>query len=131
KAQIHYTGSIKFDPAETASVSIADEHASNLSAVLDPRRPVLFGGSTHNGEEEILGRVFVQLRREFPELLLFVAPRHVERAREVTKQLEKLSLGVVLCSEFDGKFAVNCDALVLDRTGELLNWYPIATVVFV
>lgn len=128
--RIRYTGSIKFDPEEIAPVNVADRPGS-LSTLLNRPRPVLFGGSTHRGEEEILGRVFVQLRREFPELLLFLAPRHVERAREVTKQLEKLSLGVVLGSQFDGKAAVDCDALVLDRTGELLKWYAIATVVFV
>ena len=63
--------------------------------------------------------------------MLFVAPRHVERARDVRKQLERLSLGVALCSEIDGKAEFTRDVLILDRTGELLKWYPVASVVFV
>ena len=128
RARLRLTGSIKFDPEEKSSAMPTDGKTSSSH---DPRRPVLFGGSTHHGEEEILGRVFVTLRREFPQLLLFLAPRHVERARDVRKQLEKLSLGVAFCSEMDGKFPRDYDALVLDRTGELLKWYPIASVVFV
>ena len=127
-AQLRCTGSIKFDPGEIAPATADDGQAL---PTVGPRQPVLFGGSTHSGEEEILGRVFVELRREFPQLLLFLAPRHVERARDVKKELEKLSLGVGFCSETDGKSSSACDALVLDRTGELLRWYPIASVVFV
>lgn len=131
EGRLRFTGSIKFDPEQISAVGARAWHRANVAVALDPGRPVLFGGSTHNGEEEILGRVFVQLRREFPQLLLFLAPRHVERAREVRKQLEKLSLGVIFCSEINGKTDISCDALVLDRTGELLQWYPIAWVVFV
>ena len=92
--------------------------------------PVIFGGSTHAGEEEILGRVFCELRAEFPGLFLIVAPRHTERAREVRTRLQELSLRVVLRSETTDVQATAADCLVLDTTGELRHWYAAATIVF-
>src|SRR5207244_13454401 len=92
---------------------------------------VLFGGSTHRGEEEILARVFLKLRQKFPSLRLFIAPRHVERLREIRAQLEALSLHVRLASEARSQRDAKPDCVLLDTTGELQRWYGIATVVFI
>ena len=92
---------------------------------------MLFGGSTHRGEEEILARTFLRLRQQFPSLRLFIAPRHVERLREIRAQLNPLPLSVALASEARGGGEVNdADCILLDTTGELQGWYGIATVVF-
>jgi 3-deoxy-D-manno-octulosonic-acid transferase len=124
--RITHTGSIKYDPEEPAanrSRSIVEEGQA--------QRPVLLGGSTHPGEEEILARVFLELRSQFPDLLLFLAPRHVERVAQLRKQLESMSLRVRLCSELDGNLAASAEVLLLDRTGDLRSWYPLGSVVFV
>jgi 3-deoxy-D-manno-octulosonic-acid transferase len=129
--KLRHTGSIKFDPAEDEKQAGGRKLALIPSGLTDSSRLILFGGSTHRGEEEILARIFLSLRQEFPALLLFLAPRHVERAREIKKQLEKQSLGVNLCSELDINSKALPDCLILDRTGELRDWYRIGTVVFV
>ena len=127
RARIRPTGSIKYDPDK------ASAEQSKPTSVLVSRinRPVLFGGSTHRGEEEILARIYLRLREEFPQLLLFLAPRHVERVREVKKDLERLSLTVDLCSIAESSSDGQTNCLVLDRTGELRSWYPLASVVFI
>jgi 3-deoxy-D-manno-octulosonic-acid transferase len=130
--RIHVTGSIKYDPdVQTQNAPVV---ASPWDALSDEttERLVLFGGSTHRGEEEILARVFLQLRQQFPALRLFIAPRHVERLREIRAQLGAFPLRVALASEMltaDG--AADADCLLLDTTGDLQRWYGIATVVFV
>jgi 3-deoxy-D-manno-octulosonic-acid transferase len=86
------------------------------------------GGSTHRGEEEILAKVFLRLRDQFPSLRLFIAPRHVERLQEIRAQLRTLPLRLTLASE---RSAADADCMLLDTTGELQRWYGIATVVFV
>jgi len=126
--RIRYTGSVKFDPAED---EMDAGRPPSFTSSQFPNRLVIFGGSTHRGEEEILARIFVRLRADFPNSMLFLAPRHVERANEVRKQLESLSLGVQLCSAIAGKLDGNTDCVVLDRTGELRSWYAIGSVVFV
>jgi 3-deoxy-D-manno-octulosonic-acid transferase len=68
-------GSLKADapplPAD------ADKLAALRNAI--GARPVFLAASTHAGEDEIILPAHDALRREFPELLTIVAPRHPER----------------------------------------------------
>jgi 3-deoxy-D-manno-octulosonic-acid transferase len=129
--RIHVTGSIKFDPdVQTESQSVAPSLREVLPAV-HSESPVLFGGSTHRGEEEILAGVFLRLRGQFPLLRLFIAPRHVERLQEIRAQLGAFPLRVAPASEAVTGGAADADCLLLDTTGELQRWYGIATVVFI
>ena len=128
--RIHVTGSVKFDPDVQTHQSVA----TSLRDVFPDGSPdslVLFGGSTHRGEEEILIRVFVRLREQFPSLRLFIAPRHVERLQEIRAHLDAMPLRVALASETPAAGAVDADCILLDTTGELQRWYGIATVVFI
>jgi 3-deoxy-D-manno-octulosonic-acid transferase len=140
--RIRVTGSVKFDPdiqAESQPVAASppatpklNEGGSDASSVSAPHRRVLFGGSTHRGEEEILATVFLRLRQQFPSLRLFIAPRHVERLREIRAQLDGLGLSVALARKARmGEELNEADCVLLDTTGELQRWYDIATVVFV
>ena len=138
--RIRVTGSIKYDPDAQAERQVAaaslpataksneDEWDAWGGATLE--RLVLFGGSTHRGEEEILATVFLRLRQQAPSLRLFIAPRHVERLREICAQLNALRLRVTLASEALIHRELNADCVLLDTTGELQRWYRIATVVF-
>jgi 3-deoxy-D-manno-octulosonic-acid transferase len=130
--RIHSVGSIKYDSTGPDQTSVAQGEAQsfNLNDVVRERL-VLFGGSTHRGEEEILATVFLRLRQQFPLLRLFIAPRHVERLREIRAQLAALPLRVALASEVATNREGDADCIVLDTTGELQRWYSIATIVFV
>ncbi len=145
------TGSIKLDearPGESLADAMPDasppssrpqEFAKLLGdSGVQPRdgsplRPVLLGGSTHAGEEQMLARVFLRLREKFPALLLMIAPRHVERAAAVLAELEAAGLSIVRRSELDPRFTYLSppDVLLLDSTGELRDWYPLAGAAFV
>jgi 3-deoxy-D-manno-octulosonic-acid transferase len=129
--RIHVTGSIKFDPDVYAQNQTVATSLRDVLPAVHSESPVLFGGSTHRGEEEILARVFLALRGQFPSLRLFIAPRHVERLQEIRAQLDAFPLRVALASEAVTGRAADADCLLLDTTGELQGWYGIATVVFV
>ena len=129
RSRIEYTGSIKYDPAGLGDRTDFEE--TSFWFVVNPERLVLFGGSTHRGEEEILAKILGRLRRKFPSLCLFIAPRHVERVREIRAQLEALSLQVRLASEPENEGKAEGDCMLLDTTGDLRRWYGIATVVFI
>jgi 3-deoxy-D-manno-octulosonic-acid transferase len=130
--RIRAVGSIKYDPNGHDQTSEAQGNAQppNFNKV-DRGRPVLFGGSTHPGEEEILATVFLRLRQQFPSLRLFIAPRHVERLPEIRSQLDALSLRFALASEVAIDRESDAECIILDTTGELQHWYPIATIVFI
>jgi len=131
--RIRAVGSIKYDPdghdqgleAQEGAQQVDFNHAARES-------PVLFGGSTHRGEEEILASIFLRLRQQFPSLRLFIAPRHVERLREIRAQFGALPMRVTLASEVARQLPGESDAdcIILDSTGNLHRWYAIATIVF-
>ena len=128
--RIRHTGSIKYDPVGVSEkINARGTDVSRLDGLVN--RPVLFGGSTHRGEEEILGKIFLNLRQKFSLLCLFIAPRHVERLREIRAQLEALSLDVRLASEVAALSDAKPECVLLDTTGELQCWYSVATVVFI
>lgn len=128
--RIHHVGSIKYDPVD---VRLNPDLPLEIlrSFGIDGDSPILFGGSTHRGEEEILGEIFQRLRADFPAFRLIIAPRHVERVAEIRAGLARLGLNVCLRSEAGGKCAEPPDCLLLDTTGELQHWYAVATIVFV
>jgi 3-deoxy-D-manno-octulosonic-acid transferase len=129
RARICHVGSIKYDPAD-AQIEFAATEKILRQLKIDKNRPIILGGSTHAGEEEVLGKIFRDLRDEFPGLFLIVAPRHAERASEVCCALERLDLRIARRSAISSN-NVEFDCLVIDTTGELRNWYSVATVVFV
>jgi 3-deoxy-D-manno-octulosonic-acid transferase len=126
--RIERVGSIKFDPAD-ARPCPETPRAILQTLGVEPNRPILLAGSTHPGEEEILAKVFLELRREFPGLFLLVAPRHVERTREIAAQLRNFGLSSVRRSEAAPGSTPDC--LLLNTTGELRDWYCVGTIVFI
>jgi 3-deoxy-D-manno-octulosonic-acid transferase len=138
--RIQVTGNVKYDPdvqpernpvaASLPATPKLSEGGSDALSVVGQDHAVLFGGSTHRGEEEILAEVFLRLRRQFPSLRLFIAPRHVERLPEIRAQLNALGLRIALASEASDHGLNEADCVLLNTTGELQRWYSIATVVF-
>jgi len=125
-SRIHAVGNIKYD------VSNPRHSSGEVQRLIktETTRPILFGGSTHRGEEKILIDVFCALRSEFPNLFLVLAPRHVERASEIEADLRSRNLRSILRSAV-GKGAEWSECLLIDTTGELRDWYEIATIVFI
>jgi 3-deoxy-D-manno-octulosonic-acid transferase len=129
--RIQVTGNIKFDPDVLPQIRAVATSLRDVLPAVSSDSLVLFGGSTHRGEEKILAGIFLRLRQQFPALRLFIAPRHVERLQEIRADLGAFPLRVAFTSESlqgDGAYA---DCMLLDTTGELQRWYGVATVVFV
>jgi 3-deoxy-D-manno-octulosonic-acid transferase len=128
EAKIKSLGSIKYDPEETR---IDPKLAPAVLAGFGlENRTVILGGSTHSGEEKILGEVFRALRRDFVDLLLVIAPRHTERTSAVLGEMKEMGFQVALRSQPAAVDPfLNC--LLIDTTGELPHWYATATLVFV
>jgi len=126
--RIHHVGSIKYDP-ENAEVD-PDLPATILAGFGLEKRTVIFGGSTHSGEEKVLAEVFRALRRDFVDLLLILAPRHTERIAEIERDLEGIGFHVALRSQLPAPDPF-LDCLLIDSTGELRDWYGVATLAFI
>lgn len=132
-AALHCTGSLKFDFA-VAQTTRTQEFRALLERIgVDEKTPVLLAGSTFPGEEAILGRTLAALRARFPGLFLIVVPRHVERTPEVQADLARLGLTTLLRTELAELPAGSPrpDALIVNTTGELREWYAVASACFI
>jgi 3-deoxy-D-manno-octulosonic-acid transferase len=139
--RIYHTGRIKFDETQPGQSTRADEFRALLRQIgVRPETPIVLGGSTWAPEEKILAELTDVARRDTPDLLLILVPRHVERTAEILRELAPLRLRIVRRSELAPPFSSDdhspppslmCDILLVDTTGELRQWYELATVVFV
>ena len=126
--RIHNVGSVKYDP-ENAEVD-PDLPATILAGFGLEKRTVIFGGSTHSGEEKVLAEVFRALRKDFVDLLLILAPRHTERISEIQRELEAIGFHIAIRSQLPAPDPF-LDCLLIDSTGELRDWYGVATLAFI
>ena len=133
KDALHCTGSLKFDFAVPEQSRAPEFRALLDSLGVGESQPVLLGGSTFAGEEATLGRVLIQLRKRQPGLFLILVPRHVERTRDVGAALRELGLTYVLRTELAAfpSGSKRPDCLIVNTTGELRDWYAVATVCFI
>jgi 3-deoxy-D-manno-octulosonic-acid transferase len=122
---LRVTGNIKYDlppaPADGARLQ-------RLGPARD--RPLVVAGSTAPGEEALVLEAFDRARRRLPELLLVLAPRHVERADEVASLLAASGTATVRFSSgepVNGSTAV----LLVDTIGDLPALYGAARIAFV
>jgi 3-deoxy-D-manno-octulosonic-acid transferase len=126
--RVWVTGNTKFD-ALVLDGATGREEALRAEMALDPGRPVLMAGSTHEGEEELLLSVYATLRGRHPGLQLVIAPRYVERSGRIMALAAEIGLPVRLRS--GGAAAGHAEVTVLDTIGELATAYRLATLVFV
>ncbi len=131
KEKIRVTGSIKFDEAGAAGNAGRVEEFRALLEKLGVKNdaPILLAGSTFPGEEKTIAEIFRDLRAEFPELFLILVPRHIERTSEVVADVQRAGLAFVLRTNI--RTDASADCLIVNTTGELRDWYHLATVVFI
>jgi 3-deoxy-D-manno-octulosonic-acid transferase len=129
-ASTHVTGNIKFDfelPPDIVArgARLRERHA--------PGRPLWVAGSTHGGgEEQAVLEAQRQLRSAQPAALLVLAPRHPPRFAEVAQLLQGSGVRFQRRSALaDGGVDADCEVLLLDTLGELLDFYAAADVAFV
>lgn len=131
---VHAVGNLKFDAAKPDGRPGLDVPALLRQIGVTDKAQLLVCGSTHAGEEAILGAMCLRLREKFPNLFLILVPRHFERAKEVSADLQRCGIKFLLRTEIkpDTQLApgeIQC--LVVNSTGELKSFYQHATLVFV
>jgi len=92
----------------------------------------MVAGSTHPGEEYMILNAYKRLKPEFPGLMLIIAPRHIERAREIMQTAQRLRFKAELFSRLSKVNSMSPRKIVvLDVIGRLKDIYSISDIVFV
>jgi len=96
---------------------------------IEESQKTIVAGSTRKGEEEQILRAFVQAKEQRTDIQLILAPRHVERAGEVEKLCERLNVQVQRRTTVQPGDI--WDVLILDKLGELAQFYAISDASFI
>jgi 3-deoxy-D-manno-octulosonic-acid transferase len=129
-------GNLKFDQA-FPPVTQEERETLGRSLGLQGEEPLLIAGSTHAGEEEILIRLFKELKAKAPNLSLILAPRHLDRLEEVERILKREALPWMRRTSLPGEDQPPKDrknlpsVILLDTMGELMRLYSLGTLVFI
>jgi len=92
---------------------------------------VLVAGSTRRGEEEIIMDAYGKILKEFPDVILVLAPRHIERTPEIISIIRRRGLEYQLRTDLnDPKERRTKQIIIVNTFGELFNIYSIGTIVF-
>ncbi len=97
---------------------------------LKPEQPVWVAGSTRPGEEALVLEAFQQVRQSIPEAVLILAPRHLNRLKEIERLLQEKQQPYACRSQLESEM-FDFPVIVLDTMGELSNLYACAQVAFV
>ena len=93
---------------------------------------VWIAGSTHAGEEVSILSAYKRLSLLFPDLFLVVAPRNVERGREIKEIADRLGLTVRRrTAPFQDEEFPGAPLLILDTMGELSRMYSFCDIAFI
>jgi 3-deoxy-D-manno-octulosonic-acid transferase len=132
--QVFVTGTMKYDNIPT---HVNEDAGRKLRSLLHIKENdlVLIGGSTHDGEEEILIRVYERLCKIHPGLRLIIVPRHIERTRNVSRLIEKRGFVPVLKTSVDSANYnwqnSEKEIILIDTVGDLEKLYALSDYVFV
>lgn len=126
--RVQVTGNLKYDL--TPPDDLPERGWRLRREWLGENRPVWIAASTHAGEDEYVLDALAHLRARWPELLLFLVPRHPERFDAVAMLCRQRGFSVVRRSE-QRPCALDTAVFLGDSMGELLLFYAAADLAFI
>ena len=126
-ARVMTTDNLKYSAAPLPY----DEHELSRLKNAFGDRPLWVYASTHDGEEQLACRLHKQLKKDVPDILTIIVPRHPDRREKIKDTLESYDVSY----SFRGKErlvpSTKQDIYVADTIGELGLFYhlcPIACI---
>lgn len=129
--KVFVNGNCKFDQAAMSARLAFQEEMKRFLGVGE-KDFLLIAGSTHEGEEEVVIQAFSKIRQRYPEMILLLAPRHVDRATRVEALLANYGLinDTIRRTQMDSGGRQGRRVILWDTYGDLFKVYSVGTVVF-
>lgn len=116
-SKVQTLGNIKF----ASSGDFNEIERNHKNGVNSFKLITIIFASTHNGEEEIGISVYKNLLKDFNNLRLIIAPRHIERTPKIVNIVKKYDFIPILKTQ-DIKINSNKEIFILNTIGELQNY---------
>ncbi|NOQ36075.1 MAG: 3-deoxy-D-manno-octulosonic acid transferase [Methylococcaceae bacterium] len=125
--RVQTIGNIKFD-LQIATEII--EQGQQLKSTLFANRFVWIIASSHKDEEAVFFELYPELKKQIPELLLVVVPRHPERFNDVETLAKAQNLKLIRRTS-NAPCNDETDVYLADTMGELKMLYAASNIAFV
>jgi 3-deoxy-D-manno-octulosonic-acid transferase len=124
KNKVLFFGNLK---SQAQNLPFKAEELEKLKAQIGSRK-IWLAASTHKGEEEFVVKAHHQLKKDFPDLLTILVPRHPNRAEEIKALLS----GINVAQRSKGEtISDSTDFYLSDTLGELGIFYRLANFTFI
>jgi 3-deoxy-D-manno-octulosonic-acid transferase len=128
--RLQLAGNLKFDAARLQLNESAGCDWRQLLQ-LQTHQIVLLGGCTTAGEESLLTDIYQDLLQQGIPLRLILAPRQINRAAAICRQLAGKNIAVIRRSRLVEHNLPQQAVIVIDSIGELAQIYAAADIVFI
>ncbi len=124
--KVEVMGNLKFDITPNLTTNEIQKFENELKTI---NYRVLIAASTHNPEDSIVLNAFKELKKEYTDSKLLIAPRHPQRYEEVVKLLDESGLKWGKRSKNDN--FIDNEIILLDTMGELSKLFSICYVAYI
>ena len=125
KSKLKTLGNIKF-----SSNGFPKDNSNNVEMIPEKSNEIkIIFASTHKGEEEIAVNLYKKLLKDYKNIKLIIAPRHIDinRINQISKLISQNSFLPVL--KTDNKvISSNKEILILNTIGELVKYYEMSQI---
>ena len=121
---IKYIGNLKFTESELVSNTMELKLKKFFLS-----KKIWCASSTHEGEEEMVAKAHIQLKKNNKNFLTIIIPRHVNRSSKIKNNLEKLNLKIHTHSS-QKKITDDTDIYLVDVYGKTKIFFSICNTVF-
>ena len=120
---IFFKGNIKF-----ISQNENEKNKINDKIIL-PKR-FWFAASTHRDEDIVCLKTHLRLKEKFNDIITIIAPRHIERSREIKSLSSKLNLNAQIVNK-DQIISKGKEIIIINYFGALNDFFKYAKSVFI
>ncbi|MFV1951062.1 MAG: 3-deoxy-D-manno-octulosonic acid transferase [Nitrospinota bacterium] len=131
-SRVLINGNLKYDKVLLAAAPVNSGQISKILSI-PVGSPVVIFGCTRPGEERLLSNPLKRLINKYPEVIFILAPRHLNRIKEVESILREEGLDYIKRSDLHNRDIAfkKRQILLVDTIGELFQMYSICSMAFV
>jgi len=129
--KVSVTGNLKLDTVSYDQKRL-EEMTAGFNHLLKGKEKLLFlAASTHEPEEKIILDAYTEILKTQRNVTLLIAPRHIERVREIEKLVENFGFVPRRLKDKQSFLTSSEKVYILDTVGELIYFYAMCDFCFV
>tara|TARA_B100001248_G_C27235133_1_gene386738 strand:- start:196 stop:780 length:585 start_codon:yes stop_codon:yes gene_type:complete len=94
------------------------------------KKKIWFAASTHKDEDVFCMKTHLKIKEKFKDIVTIIAPRHIERSKEIKSLAEKLKLTSQILNK-DNLILEDKEIIIINYFGALKDYFKYAKSVFI